>query len=127
MSAIFLPITAFIKNKLSGVIIMSLLFILLYASFSFLNINCKSLDFKHSNLEEREEASLSSYALCMRVMADGNSNVSGKNVSFCNDLKEQSLKEEEHKICVDALSSKANCYVEIWDRKNLKNGLHRNR
>ncbi len=105
---------------------MSLLLILLLFMFSFGNINCKSLDFKGSNLENREEASLSSYALCMRVMADGNSNVSGKNVSFCNDLKEQNLKEEEHKICVDALQNKASCYVEIWDRKNLKNGLHRN-
>ena len=124
MLPVFLPIMSFFKNKLTGVITMSLLLILLYVGFSFLNINCKSLDFKHSNLEEREEASLSSYALCMRVMADGNSNVSGKNVSFCNDLKEQNLKEEEHKICVDALNSKANCYVEIWDRKNLKNGLH---
>ncbi len=121
MPAFFLPIITFFKNKLTGVLTMSILLILFYVWFSFGNMNCKSLDFKRSGLEAREEASLSSYALCMRVMADGNSNVAGKNVSFCNDLKEQNLKEEEHKICVDALRSKANCYIEIWERKSLQN------
>ena len=103
---------------------MSLLILLLLGLVGLIpGFNCKSLDFKQSNLEEREEASVSSYALCMRVMADGNSNVAGKNVSFCDSLKDHTIKFEEYNICVTAVEDKRQCYTEIWERKALRKNL----
>ena len=99
---------------------MSTILMIVFSFFALNGFSCKSFSFKQSSLETREETSVSSYALCMRVMADGNSSVAGKNVSFCDSLKNHTILEEEYNICVDALNNKPACYTEIWKRHNLK-------
>ena len=87
--------------------------VLLGFLFVFLIIGCKT--FKTSSLEDSDNKMLASYALCIRAMSDGSTEVSGKNVSFCNDFKTEAIKESRYNMCLDVSDfDKRLCFRKIF-------------
>ena len=79
---------------------------------------CKT--FNESALENSENEMVASYALCIRAMSDGTTEVSGKNVSFCNGFMKESINESRYKKCIklsdnpQEIKHKKRCFHKIF-------------
>ena len=94
------------------------IFMLLVCSFILINLTAcgTSKTFEKSTIENSSNLALGTYSLCMRTMGDGNSNVAGKNIVFCNEWKTIAKQKLEYDVCVEAMENKAICYLKIYGR-----------